>query len=129
MAATKRRRRTNDYTDDGGWHLDRRIPIALITGLVLQGVAIVVMFRDVQNDVARAQTDIVVLREENKERARRLEDLSAIKRDLINIKENVVRMERTVDKILAYQFEVAAQRAANATGAQIPTRPSRRAAR
>jgi Tfp pilus assembly protein PilO len=124
--AARRNRQASAYVDDGRWHLDRRIPIALIFGFFLQTIAVVVMFRDVQNDVARAQTDIVVLREENKERSRRLEDLAGIKRDLVNIKENVLRMERTVDKILAYQFEVAVARGSAPQGAQIPTRPPTR---
>src|SRR5689334_21502272 len=85
---------------DRDWHLDKRVPIALIVTLVFQFAGAVWWARGVSSDIAQIKTDIYSLQTDAKDRALRLDRLTIVETRLEALTETGKRLEKSLDRLL-----------------------------
>lgn len=74
-----------------GWHLDKRVPIALILALIVQTAGVVAWFATLDSRLASVET----WQEKNDATRDRL---ATIETQLSGMKDTLVRIERKLDK-------------------------------
>lgn len=74
-----------------GWHLDKRVPIALILALIVQTAGVVAWFATLDSRLASVET----WQEKNDATRDRL---TAIETQMMSIKDSLARIERKLDK-------------------------------
>lgn len=97
------RRRT--AVPEDSWHLDKRIPIALIIALLAQFVGFVSTFRTMQADLSYTRAEVNKLTESAVARDEKLGRIIGIERDIKHITRSMSRLEGTLDRIMQQQFE------------------------
>lgn len=97
---TVKRRRAPLQHDDGEWHLDKRVPIALIVTLFLQAAAVLTWANGISSDVASVQSDIVEMKAESKSRLAKFEQVVQLDERLKFLAESIARLERTVERVV-----------------------------
>lgn len=97
MAA--RRRRATPPPEDDGWHLDKRVPIALIIMMVVQLMGVVATFTSMQGDINNNRRGLVTMQSAGATRDEKLERLISVERDVTHIRDVVGKMERKIDRL------------------------------
>ena len=98
------RRRQYDPAGDG-WHLDRRIPLALIFAVLVQFGIFVAAWTQLQNDVTYVKSSVSQIREDAKEVGKRLEHLTTLRAEVRYLAQSMQRMRATVDSMLEYEYQ------------------------
>lgn len=90
---------------DTGWHWDKRVPIALLLAIVSQFGGFIYVWADTQNAIKRNSSYAHEARLAGRERDKKLERLITMEADLKHMRRSLVRLESTIDKILAAELE------------------------
>ncbi len=101
MSARRDTRRVVEVVDfDSQWHLDRRVPIALIVTFLLQGATLLAWGNGLTADVATMKQDIVELKSANSASSGKLDQLIRVETRLQYMAESLQRVERTIERII-----------------------------
>jgi Tfp pilus assembly protein PilO len=84
---------------DYRWHLDRRVPLALLFGLSLQVVAFVWWVSGISHDMAQVKTNMSSLTEDLKIKATAINEIIALKAEQRHILATLERLERAVERL------------------------------
>lgn len=99
-----------------GWHLDRRIPLALILTILLQCGLILWWGSGVTHDIVQLKQDVGSLKSEAKATAAAMVDLATVKNDIGHMSKAQERLQQSVDRLV----EKTGQRGATT---YVPVRP------
>ena len=97
------RRRTYDPAGDG-WHLDRRIPLALIFAVLVQFGIFVAAWTRLQGDVTYVHNSVTQIKQESREVNARLENLGQLRTEVKYLAQSMQRLRATVDSMLEYEY-------------------------
>jgi len=100
MSRKRAARTRHDDERVSDWHLDKRIPIALILTLLFQGATAIWWASGVSADLDRMGQDIAQLKREDRERAERWDRLIVLETELKNISTTINKLEQTVTRVL-----------------------------
>ena len=100
MAQRRNSHRVVEVVDfDSQWHLDRRVPIALIVTILIQAGGILAWGNGITSDVASMQRDIGELKSESTSRTTKLDQLIRVEERLQYVVESQARLERAIERL------------------------------
>ena len=82
-----------------GWHLDRRVPLALLAGLFIQFGAGVYWASGISHDMAQVKYNIVNLTADLKGKSTALGEIIELKAEQRHIVSTLERLERAVERL------------------------------
>lgn len=80
-----------------GWHLDKRVPIALIFALFVQALAIITWANTITINLATVVEDVAELKRDFRVRDDKLDTIQGIASELLHVKDDIKRLDRTVE--------------------------------
>ena len=84
-------------SNDNAWHLDKKVPIALIGAMVMQLVVAVSWATTLSNDVASVKKDIAVLQASATANQSKFDALIELRGEIKGLVTSVTRLERHMD--------------------------------
>lgn len=90
----------NDTGRDNAWHLDKKVPIALIFALVVQGAGAIWWASTMSGDIRGLRSDIDGIKVEAKEKSLRFDQIVSLQAEVKGISNSVERLERNVDRLV-----------------------------
>jgi hypothetical protein len=82
-----------------GWHLDRRVPLALLFGLFLQFAAGVYWASGMSHDIAQVKVNIKDMTGDLKEKSTAISEIVALKTEQKHILSTLERLERAIERL------------------------------
>jgi hypothetical protein len=95
----KRARSVRYIEDHGQWHLDRRVPIALIFAIIVQAAVIVQWGSGITSDVSTLKTEVSKIQLEAQAQAGKLDKLSILETEIKHISNSLLRLEASLDRL------------------------------
>lgn len=92
----ERRSGWRDPRPDGNWHLDKRIPIAFLTGLLMQTMVFTWWQAQQAAEVNRLRADVTQVQAERREEARAVRQQGET---LATLRETALQQQRTLEQI------------------------------
>lgn len=99
-ARASTRCRTVYVKDDLSWHLDRRVPVAIILAMAGQLFTGIWWASNINTEVTQLRTDVAKLQVDNKERDGKFEQLISLQSDVKNLINTIGRLERNLDLLV-----------------------------
>lgn len=90
---------------EGQWHLDKRVPVALIISMLAQAMVGVWWASTLAGDVRKLQDEVQRLHDGAEKRDTKLEGLISLRSDVSNLVTSFDRLERTIERVLQQQYE------------------------
>lgn len=90
---------------EGQWHLDKRVPVALIISMLAQLLVGVWWASNLAGDVRKLKDEVQRLHTGAEKRDTKLEGLIALRSDVSNLITSFDRLERTIERVLQQQYE------------------------
>lgn len=101
-----RRRQGND---DGGWHLDKKVPLALIFAMLIQAAGVIAWASSATGSINTLIRDVAVLTANDKERGVKLEEVISLKVEVRHINDSIARIEAALGKALSFGRSAASE--------------------
>jgi hypothetical protein len=95
-------RRQHIVEQDAHWHLDKKVPLALIFTMLVQAAALVAWASSVTADIGTLTRDVAVLTSDNKERGVKMEEVISLKVEVRHINDSIARIEKTLGQVLSF---------------------------
>jgi Tfp pilus assembly protein PilO len=89
--------------EPGEWHLDRRVPLALLCALFVQLVAGIYWASSVSHDLVAMKSDIATLTEDLKSKSNAITEIIALKAEQRHVVQTLERLERAVERLSRLQ--------------------------
>lgn len=86
-------------SNESGWHLDKKVPLSLITAMIMQTAALIGAYYKVVNDVELLKADVQVLHNRDNKTESDLRESIAILRD------QYTRMDGKLDRLIERSHE------------------------
>lgn len=102
--AARRTNRKPRRDPESEWHLDRRVPIALILAMVGQLVVGVTWVNGVNSEISQLKEKIDAMSVAVKAQRKRLETVISVEVELRHMAQSMRRLEKTLDRILQDEF-------------------------
>ena len=94
MLRSAPRKRASDMSDNKNWHLDKRVPIALIATMLIQFAGIVMYVSTINSRTVENERRISVL-----ESQKIGERLAAVESQMVDAKALLLRVEQKIDRM------------------------------
>src|SRR5690606_14735699 len=107
---TKARPVRGGLSIDSQWHLDRRVPIALIITIIVQAAALIQWGSGITADVTSLKGEVQKMQQEAQSQASKLDKLGILETEIKHISNSLLRLEAALDRI---SFGYAADRRAD----------------
>ena len=91
------RRRSTQTIIDGGWHLDKKVPLSLIFAMLIQVGMVVVAISDIKKDVEVLKAQNVAQRERDDQQDK------AQARQLVVVTSWLERMDGKLDRLIEHR--------------------------
>lgn len=82
-----------------GWHLDRRVPLALLLGLFLQFAAGVYWASGMSHDLTQVKSNMKDVTEDLKGKSTAISEIIALKAEQRHILSTLERLERAIERL------------------------------
>lgn len=90
---------TQTHSSDGGWHLDKRVPIALIVTLVLQAVVFTRFLVAMDYRIASLESSALKTEDIPTDLAVVKQQISSMHEDIGDLTEQQTRIESKIDRL------------------------------
>lgn len=91
--------------DDQSWHFDKRIPIALIFAIIIQGAVGLTWANNITFDMNYVKEEIKAIKQQTATNNGAVTEVSLIKRDLEHISKGMSRLEDTMNLLVRERIE------------------------